>query len=711
MRLLRLNTTGLFSYGESPWIELANQGIVLLQGQNGAGKSSLFNGLVEVLYGNSPQREGTRDVTENDVVNSCWKGQAFGGVELEAGGAHYRVLYTRNWKGDPIPLSGRSAQLEEAGPYVGTSLWFERWDGERWVQKGVDGSDLRFPKMADTWAKVASVIGMDYQAFCNVAYVAQDRALRFIKGKNTDREEIITQIKRLGVYDDAGAAAKARRDTAGVEAARSRTAADTLAVQERAIVVDDVTALRQRATDAEDAIGKLTGAIEAAQEEVRAAQARQQSRDAIAGGLRQELQGIVATIHANTAEVERHRAAITQERQKAGYATSRIPIDLGDGGLAAKLADVQRCRAISEQENRRLLAMLPGAGKCGHCGSVLDVETLARHKAEQAALVAGTLDQHTAAEQAAEQVRQENEARYAARAAEIDAALRGFVEAAEKATTDQMAHVLLLEAQKGQLQTQVAAAEADARSDPFGHEAAATVQRLMGERARWETERATVTAAVQLADRRAADRARIADQLAAAERSYSAAALEAEEWGWLAKHCPKVKQLKFASVLQDLNERLAQSLGILTSGKTRVTLSPFRVKKDAQKKAPEKRTADDYIFEFEMVVEEAGKVGVPIQLYSGGERELITVALISAFWELAATEGAGSNVLLLDEVIAFLNESAIERVVQLVDHLRSRVETVILVGHDPALTNFLRPDAVWYARKAAGVTTLEITDG
>ena len=276
------------------------------------------------------------------------------------------------------------------------------------------------------------------------------------------------------------------------------------------------------------------------------------------------------------------------------------------------------------------------------------------------------------------------------------------------APANAMAAVVAAEAEKAALYAKVQQAEQEV-GRIGSSELMRSIATLQQERTRWATDRATAEAWLQQHQQRKDERAVISARRAEHEIKAAAQLLEAKEWAWLAKRYPQIKQIKFASILQDLNEHLARYLGILTDGRTSVVLSPFRLKKDAQRKPAEERTADDYVFEFDMQVEEPGKPGVPIQLYSGGQRGRITLALIAAFWELAARQGVGTNLLLLDEVISFMDESSIERTVRLIEYLRERIGTLVIVGHDPALPNLLRRDEQWTCRYDGATTTMEIT--
>jgi exonuclease SbcC len=700
VKILRVLPCGFFGFARHAPIEFANRGVVLLQGPVGAGKTSLLDALCEILYGQSPKREGTRDVTETDIVNRKLK-MAFGVVELEVSGYYYRVAYLRNWKG-PSLLTGPSAQ-EEAGGYSGTSLYLEWWSGSSWLQQGPDGKDLRYPKMSDTWERISEVIGVDYATFCSSSYIAQDHALVFIRGKNSEREEILTKLMRLSVYDDAEARSKERGAVSKATAERHKVAIATLTAQEQGVQLGDPKSFETRVESANLAIRDLTTQLNAMQEKLSAVAVMEKARNDELNQLRSEQNAALQQIYAKAAQSDKFKSSMDKIRQTAQLAISVLPAT--SAGLIEATDARLRAKATAESENLRLTSMLPGAGKCPSCGSVLDEQTLASHKDEQAVKVNAALAEMAKAEVSEGQARVRLQDDNLKKSRELEGARDRQLAEVEAQLITAAGEILQLEGTKVQLQAMIRSKESVAVPNAAG---AQDLARLNDNLRKWGAEKASAEAGLQLHAQRVADRDRLVAERQVQEVKLAEADLEAQEWAWLAKHLPRVKQLKFASGSSHLNEALARHLDVLTNGSTRVVISPFRPKKDAIKKADDKRTADDYIFEFSMVVEEDEKEDVPIQLYSGGEKERIVLALVNAFWDLARSQGGGADLLLLDEAICFLNEESIERVVQLVEGLKTSVGTVVIIGHDPALASLLSPDEVWMTTKRDGATTIEV---
>ena len=704
MRIIRCNPTGFLGYGAHKHVDLDERGMVLLYGPVGSGKSSLFNALTEILFGMCPLREDSRNATDSDIVNKAY-GKACGWVEFEASDGYYRVVYTRNWKGEPT-VYGPSAQVDDVDGYSGTALYFEYWDGTRWVQQDPHGKDLRYARMLDTRKRIVEVAGTDYDVFCNTSYVAQDKALNFIKGKPSEREEIITRIKGLGVYDSGALKSKERREVASAAVSELRAVENSLRSQEDRIVVVDTTSITAEIASLNEDLISIEETLQAVQSQVSAAELTRKGVENELQQARSKLDAVMKDVYSAATESNRIRSRIDDEKRKSAIAVSKIPAVTI---LFESLHDTcVSLRTSVTMDERRLAGMLPGAGKCPACGSQIDDITLSRHKGELESIIANGRDELRRKMDELETEKNRIESERVDHQRRIESTLAERIKEIEVEADEKMQSVLGMEVEKGKLKILVSSLEAKLRDLPSMSTAQKAMNDVMREKITRDAKITELKAKLDIADARDKDRARISSQIADVEHRRRDLETEVHEWVWLQKHYPRIKQLKFASVLHDINDRLAYYLDILTDGSTRVILSPYKVKKDAHNKPQDERTIDDYIFEFEMTVEEPNKMGVPIELYSGGEKQRITLALTSAFWRIAHDQGGGTNLLLMDEAFTFMNEVPIERSVRLIDHMRENVSTIMIVSHDPALLNFLRPDETWYAESIDGMSRLRI---
>lgn len=129
----------------------------------GSGKSSIPNILCWVLYGRIP-----KDAKIDEVVRNGCKG-GWGLVELENGTCIYR---------------GR-------GP---NDLYIAPADREERI-KGKDAKE--------TQLLINKLVGLNFEAFCQTIYFAQNYPNKFISSNETDKAAILSEIQDLTVFDKA----------------------------------------------------------------------------------------------------------------------------------------------------------------------------------------------------------------------------------------------------------------------------------------------------------------------------------------------------------------------------------------------------------------------------------------------------------------------------------------------------------------------------
>ncbi|MEO0852292.1 MAG: SMC family ATPase, partial [Cyanobacteria bacterium J06648_11] len=164
---LRLTLREFLSY-ERTVLDFSSLHTACICGENGAGKSSLFEALTWALWGQ------TRVPVEQDLIR---QGATEMQVELIYGSFDrvYRVLRSRHSNG------------------AGTLEW-QIQAGNRWrslTQKG----------MRVTQQAIQSQLRLDYETFVNSAYLRQGRADEFTLKRPGDRKRILAEILNLGRYE------------------------------------------------------------------------------------------------------------------------------------------------------------------------------------------------------------------------------------------------------------------------------------------------------------------------------------------------------------------------------------------------------------------------------------------------------------------------------------------------------------------------------
>ena len=179
----KLELTNFLSYRETAVLDFDGIHLACISGANGAGKSSILDGITWALFGKSRSR------SDDDVVNRI---AAFNGEPAEARltfnleGAAYRV--TRQKK------ARKGARLE---------FQVETEPG-RW-------KTLSESKVRETQAAIENALRMNYDTFINASFLLQGQADEFTTKTPNRRKEILADLLGLGIWDKYKEAAAARR--------------------------------------------------------------------------------------------------------------------------------------------------------------------------------------------------------------------------------------------------------------------------------------------------------------------------------------------------------------------------------------------------------------------------------------------------------------------------------------------------------------------
>lgn len=171
---LALSLRNFMCYHENvPTLNLKGVHVVLLCGDNGNGKSALFDAMTWALWGKS------RAKSDDDLIHL---GEREMEVELEFSvtGQRYRVI-RKHTKGSPLRPGQTDLQLQ-----IANSNGF----------KSLTGDTLR-----ETERKIIEILHVDYQTFINSVFLVQGRADEFSIKQPAQRKQIIADILGLSQYD------------------------------------------------------------------------------------------------------------------------------------------------------------------------------------------------------------------------------------------------------------------------------------------------------------------------------------------------------------------------------------------------------------------------------------------------------------------------------------------------------------------------------
>ncbi|QIS22580.1 AAA family ATPase [Nocardia terpenica] len=205
MRLHRLEMTAFGPFAETATVdfdELGADGLFLLHGQTGAGKTTVLDAIAFALYGRVPGARGESKRLHSDHADP----QTAPRVVLEAtlGGRRLRLI--RSPEFERPKKRGTGWRTEQA---AATLEW-------------LDGRGQHLSRIPDIGDEVVRLLGMSADQFFQVVLLPQGDFARFLRSENEEREKLLEKLfdtERFGTAEQW--LAQRRRDSAAeVEAQR-----------------------------------------------------------------------------------------------------------------------------------------------------------------------------------------------------------------------------------------------------------------------------------------------------------------------------------------------------------------------------------------------------------------------------------------------------------------------------------------------------------
>ncbi|MET0812807.1 MAG: SMC family ATPase [Microbacterium sp.] len=196
MRLHRLELEGFGPFRERQIIDFdvfADDGIFLIAGRTGAGKSSVLDGVCFALYGGAPRYDGAEKRLRSDHCTPDDPTSVT--VEFTAGGRRWRVTRSPEYerpkqRGTGLTTEPHRAQLDEQ----------------------VDGAWIgRAARPVDVARELDEILGLSQQQFLQVILLAQNRFAEFLLAKNDERQRLLRRLFGTRTYEDYQAAFEQRR--------------------------------------------------------------------------------------------------------------------------------------------------------------------------------------------------------------------------------------------------------------------------------------------------------------------------------------------------------------------------------------------------------------------------------------------------------------------------------------------------------------------
>jgi DNA repair exonuclease SbcCD ATPase subunit len=173
--LKQLKFSNMFSYGENNIINLDISRITQLTAPNGSGKSSIAMIIQEILF-----NKNVKGIKKTDILNRWVKGKSWSAS----------LTFTSDSSNCGIMVSRSGAQTKV-----------------KFTKDGVDESEH---KVLDTYKKIATVIGTDFEVFSQLTYQSSTDLLDFLKATDTNRKKFLINLFNLEKYITIGDKIKAK---------------------------------------------------------------------------------------------------------------------------------------------------------------------------------------------------------------------------------------------------------------------------------------------------------------------------------------------------------------------------------------------------------------------------------------------------------------------------------------------------------------------
>ncbi|RDI59056.1 AAA family ATPase [Nocardia pseudobrasiliensis] len=198
MRLHRLEVTAFGPFAETAVVdfdELGADGLFLLHGQTGAGKTTVLDAIAFALYGRVPGARGESKRLHSDHADPQTPPRVL--LEATLGGRRLRLI--RSPEFERPKKRGTGYRTEQA---AATLEW-------------LDGRGQNLSRIPDIGDEVVRLLGMSADQFFQVVLLPQGDFARFLRADNEDRERLLEKLfdtERFGVAEQW--LAQRRRDSA-----------------------------------------------------------------------------------------------------------------------------------------------------------------------------------------------------------------------------------------------------------------------------------------------------------------------------------------------------------------------------------------------------------------------------------------------------------------------------------------------------------------
>jgi len=206
MRINRLTLAGFGPYKNEQVVDFTrfeDDGIFLITGKTGAGKSSILDAICYALYNAVPRYEGTQQQLRSDHCDPT--DPSFVELDFSVNGVDYRVRRTPEFDRPKQRGTGTTRQ-------AATAELFERVE---------DNWQGRSARPVDVGRDLDQILGLSKDQFLQVILLAQNRFQKFLKANNDERQAVLRTLFGTRRFEQIEVALVDRRKALEVQLAGS----------------------------------------------------------------------------------------------------------------------------------------------------------------------------------------------------------------------------------------------------------------------------------------------------------------------------------------------------------------------------------------------------------------------------------------------------------------------------------------------------------
>lgn len=657
-----INPTGMFSFGWMPVIQLDKRGCVFLSGwnedrgcSNGAGKSSVVNAIKEIAFSkNDTDKSGINVVNKHED----WDNGFFGVLWCTCrNNRSWRIMNIRKWKGKPPDgVDGPSQLLSLGSKYTGTDIFVEEWDGNQWLDRRPTASkDNKSLKDAQQFI-IDEIFGMSYDQFSAYVCLGQKAESALVSGTPGAREKIIQSVTDVSLWTNAAAITK-----------------DIYTNKE-----SELSQLQQQIYGRQQTLNAIQPPSQIEFDEAQRAiyfieESYHKNVSALAE-IESKLAEWEIKLNPNNASIDTELEILDAEERhiREAFENYRDPIIpekiTSHNNTIAHLTATNRADLIRCEHYNKL-----GVGQCSNCGQDVTKE----HLDKELDRIVNEMNTR------GELVNNMQD--------ECNIWMKEYNKECEE-----------LRSKAKETMTNSLVALSSSRQKLIDKKSEydslySTIQSLRDNKTYLESQISQKDMNLSIAKnnlaylhRRNEDIEGIKTTIKFEQQKEKDLLSEINHLKWTERSLKKLRIQEYESALDRLNQIITERLYELWGPGL---FARFVTSRNTTR-------GQSVVSQLDFVVDTSKKVGIPIEMYSGGERKIIIIATFLAMIQFANERGLGVNIAAIDEIDEHLDDVNTDKLVESFDAISGMVSTCLVISHNSRLLNTMNFDDKWTIHKA-----------